>query len=318
MSVLGVPFARLAVVFTLLGLVFSRVSLLVHEFVGHGGTAVGLGGTITDYRLFLFAGGWIRYVRPGGYSLFERLAISLAGIGVELVVAGLALAVAARCRPASLLRVGLVAYATVNLAHAGYYLAVGVHYGIGDGRVLYGLVGDGWERWMVSLPAAIAAVAAAYLGARAFFFQLEPNVAPLRRRYVSVAGAVAIAALAHGALAYVSVALERDQAYSSIMQSDAERRAVLAAARAREQMQREGRPVDARRVEEIRRAALDERRPAPMREILVIAIILAIVLAGRRQGRTMVAGGPWSPRAIGILVLVCAVSVGMVWLLRAP
>ena len=85
---------RLTVLVTCIALATTRLGLLAHELLGHGGTAVALGGTVDQVRLFWFAGGWIHYTLPEP-SLAAAVAIAMGGIAVELVC-GLALCIAVR------------------------------------------------------------------------------------------------------------------------------------------------------------------------------------------------------------------------------
>src|SRR5579884_945516 len=80
--------ARLSVVLACVALATSRLGLVLHELGGHGGMALALGGSITEVKLFWFAGGWIRYrVDTGATGL---LAIACGGMAIETVL-GLAL-----------------------------------------------------------------------------------------------------------------------------------------------------------------------------------------------------------------------------------
>src|SRR6185312_14519158 len=74
---------RLGALLACVALATSRLGLLAHELVGHGGTAVAVGAHVTEVRLFWFAGGWIRYV--GVTSTAAALAIAMGGIAVETV-----------------------------------------------------------------------------------------------------------------------------------------------------------------------------------------------------------------------------------------
>src|SRR4051794_23792631 len=77
---------RLTLTLACLGLAASRLGLVAHELVGHGGAALLAGGDITDVRLFWFAGGWIRYDVPGA-TLATSVFIAMGGIAIELVAA---------------------------------------------------------------------------------------------------------------------------------------------------------------------------------------------------------------------------------------
>jgi hypothetical protein len=95
--------ARLAAWCLAVSLVISRAGLLVHELVGHGGAAYAVGGAVTDLHVYLFAGGWIEYGGSARWSPTALAVVSLAGIAVELAVAG-ALAAWARRTDALALR----------------------------------------------------------------------------------------------------------------------------------------------------------------------------------------------------------------------
>src|SRR5215470_1087740 len=87
--------ARLTALLACVALATGRLGLIAHELVGHGGTAVVLGGRILEVKLFWFAGGLIRYDMDNP-SLAAELAVSMGGIAIEIVV-GTALWLAA-CR----------------------------------------------------------------------------------------------------------------------------------------------------------------------------------------------------------------------------
>src|SRR5579862_4912476 len=129
---------RLAGLLACVALATSRIGLLAHELGGHGGAALAAGARITDVRLFWFAGGWIRY-QLATPSVIAALAISMAGIAVELV-AGTVLWWAAR-RTDGLGRRVLRGIGAGLVVHAGWYLATGAWHGFGDGVLLYHLLG---------------------------------------------------------------------------------------------------------------------------------------------------------------------------------
>src|SRR5687767_7376990 len=84
---------RLAGLLAAVALATSRLGLLVHELLGHGGVAVAAGGEVIEVRLFWFAGGWIRYTLPAHSPAW--LAVWMGGIAIELVI-GIALVLAVR------------------------------------------------------------------------------------------------------------------------------------------------------------------------------------------------------------------------------
>src|SRR5689334_13016358 len=134
------PLAALTFV---VALATSRFGLIVHEVVGHGGTATALGGHIDALRLFWFGGGWVSY--HGGFGTAALVAIAMGGIATEWIAA-IGLALVARGK-AGLGRVVAAGAATGFAIHGGMYLAVGTFYGSGDGALLHHLLGD--ARWLV-------------------------------------------------------------------------------------------------------------------------------------------------------------------------
>ena len=86
--------ARLCAVFFLTGLIASRLTLVLHELVGHGGMAALMGSRMVGYRLFLFGGGWVTYEWGPEKSAAASIAVSLTGIALELAVAAVALVLA--------------------------------------------------------------------------------------------------------------------------------------------------------------------------------------------------------------------------------
>src|SRR5688572_9602654 len=80
---------RLAGFLACVALATSRIGLIAHELVAHGGAALAVGAEIQKVEMFWFAGGWIRY-RFDEPSLTAAVIIAMAGIALEVVV-GLAL-----------------------------------------------------------------------------------------------------------------------------------------------------------------------------------------------------------------------------------
>src|SRR3954452_23500441 len=128
---------RLGALLACVALATTRLGLLAHELVGHGGTAVAFGAHVTDVRLFWFAGGWIRYA--GVPSAGAALAIAMGGIAVE-TVCGTVLWFAVHGD--TLGRRIVRGCAAAIVLHAGWYLATGAFSGFGDGILLYHQLGD--------------------------------------------------------------------------------------------------------------------------------------------------------------------------------
>ncbi|MCA9522694.1 MAG: hypothetical protein KC609_17075, partial [Myxococcales bacterium] len=146
---------RMLAIFSLSGLLISRVALILHEFVGHGALALAFGGEITDYHLFLFGGGWIDFRNPG-FALWQRLSIALGGIALQLLLAGLTLLIARRRAEGSLSRFFWLGCTAALAVQALSYLADGTNYGYGDGRLLFRLLGR--DRVWVVAPSSLLLV----------------------------------------------------------------------------------------------------------------------------------------------------------------
>jgi hypothetical protein len=205
---------RLATLLVCVALATSRLGLLAHELVGHGGTALAVGAHVVQVRLFWFAGGWIRYV--GAPSHAAALAIAMGGIAVELV-AGTALALGVRGD--TLGRRILRGIGAALVLHATWYLATGAFSGFGDGVLLYRELGD--ARIPVAIAAGLVTCAACYLGAREVLGALAATLP--RHRVAGTIGAIIAAAALHGALAIGELRVRADRTYAQTMAPERER-----------------------------------------------------------------------------------------------
>jgi len=215
---------RLATLLAFVALATSRLGLVGHELIGHGGMARLCGLRIDDVQLFWFAGGWIRYHLAGESSLASAIAVSLAGIALELVV-GTALCMLVR-RPT--LGGRLVRGIGIALVvHASWYLAAGTFHGFGDGIVLYRVLGA-W-RVLIAVAAGLITCAATFFGARMLLGVLIATLPGSRRaRMIGVLLAVLFAGGLHAGLAAGELALRRDDTYGQLMQHERERKIAIA------------------------------------------------------------------------------------------
>lgn len=205
---------RLTVLLACTALATTRVGLVVHELVGHGGTALAVGAQIDDVRLFWFAGGWIHYHDVP--STGAAVAIALGGIAVELAC-GLGLWLAARGD--TFARRVVRAIGAALAVHAGWYLATGTWHGYGDGALLYHVLGA-W-RWPVAIAAGLVTCGAAFAGARVVLGALAMTLPGSRRaRIAGTALALVLAGGIHGALLAGELALRRDTRYAQVMQPE--------------------------------------------------------------------------------------------------
>jgi hypothetical protein len=296
---------RLATLLAGFALATSRIGLIGHELVGHGGAALAAGARIVDVEMFWFAGGWIRYQLPQP-SLGAFLAIAMAGIALELVV-GLALWRFVRGDTLGRRLVRGVGAALV--VHATWYLATGAFHGFGDGLVLYRALGD--ARAAVAIGAGIVTCTAAYLAAQRVLGVLTATLPGSGR--ARVAGVLVAALLAgglHAGLAAGELALRRDPTYKATMAPERDR--VIAKelqAWQREQLAR-GAAIDEaqRRAQQLRLAAKHETFPFVW--LLAFATV-ASVIAGAVRARK-VADERIAPRLLAITLAVAAGAIGAV------
>jgi hypothetical protein len=318
-SVLAV--LRLAGLLAGLGLATSRLGLIAHELVGHGATAVALGGRVTAVRLFWFAGGWISY-RLDDPSDAAMIAVAAGGIAVETVI-GVALWLALARRtgtPARLVR-GIGAALVI---HAAWYLAAGTWHGFGDGALLRHELGD--ARIPVALAAGAVAVAMTYLGARAVLGVIAamvpgPGGGPghgdggRAARIGGAAAAVALAAALQLGLAAGEVRLRSDATYGRIMQRESDR--LVERELAEWQRRRRERGLPESEAERRRRAReLEEQhRELPFAHVLAALTAIALV-AGARRARPGIEA-PVGNRRLGIAGAAAVLSVALVIALDA-
>ena len=302
---------RLAGLLTALGLVTSRLGLVAHELVGHGATAVALGGRVLEVRLFWFAGGWIRY-RLEDASDGAAIAVVSGGIAVELVIgATLWLALWRRASTAARLLRGIGAALVV---HAAWYLAAGTWHGFGDGVILRRELGA--AQVPVALAAGAVAIAMAYLGARAVLGLLAAMVPG--GRAARIGGAAAAIVLAGGLqlmLAAGEVELRRDETYGRIMRRERDRLVERELAEWQRGLRERG--LEASRDDARRRAReLEEQhRELPFAHVLGALTLIAIG-AGAWRSRAEPAA-PVRGRLLGGTAAAAAASVLLVIALDA-
>lgn len=298
---------RLAGLLACIALATSRIGLIGHELVAHGGMALALGAEVTEVRLFWFAGGWIRY-ELASPSLAAVLAISMAGIAFELLLGGaLWLAVKGDSLGRRLVRGLGIALAV----HATWYLAVGAFHGFGDGLVLYRRYSE--ARVPIAIVAGAATCVATYLGARALTAPLARTLPGTpRQRAIGFAIAALLGAGLHAGLTIGELRMRRDSTYARVMKPERERKIAIELQQWQRHQQARGvtPSADAERIE---RARLENNNPAfPFVPVLAFATVLAL-LAGIVRSR----GGSEEPvprrlilrTLIVALASICAVIV---------
>jgi hypothetical protein len=308
--------ARLALFALGVAMVTSRVGLIAHELLGHGGAAMACDADIREVRLYVTAGGWISYERTAPWTWSEALVVQLAGIAIELAIAAAAAAVAVR-RPG----VTAVAFggAALGLAlHAGFYLAAGTYHGVGDGALLHRALGG--QRLWLALPVAAALIAVAFIGARRLASTVRAWL-PARTAAGQLAAlllALAVAGGAHAGLAAAEVAARPSPTYETIMRPARQRDIDRDVATWIDAESARGRTPDVATVRARRRQLERERPEAPFGLLLGIALVVATAAGaalGRPTARNTAENAILPPAAVRWAVtsaLIAALSTGAI------
>jgi hypothetical protein len=296
---------RLAGLVACVALATSRIGLVVHELVGHGGTAIALGGSIAKVRLFWFAGGWIQYTSVPATTA-AQLAIAMGGIAVELACGSL---VWFLVRGDTLGRRIVRAVGAALIVHASWYLATGAWHGYGDGQLLYRVLGS--ARYPVALAAGVVTCTAAFAGARLVIGALADTVPTAR-----IAGTVAALVLAgglHAGLAAGEVHLRADPTYGRIMQPEKERLVERDLARWAEYERSMGREVSTADRETQQTKLEREHRTFPFAWLLGAAALVAGIAGAVRARagttdviapRLLAFAAAWAAAAIGVVIAI--------------
>ena len=313
-------FGRLAVALTLCALLTSRLTLVFHEFLGHGGGVLLAGGEVTDHRLFLFGGGWVSFVRPGGFSTGQLVVISLAGVLLEVAVALAALLLSRRYPRGAVAHLALQCFAFIDLIHATFYVAAGTHHGFGDGVALHRALGD--QRVFLVAPLTLAVLALGFAGGRSLIRSLAHwHVHAGRGGLLARVGAAAVVAVAvHGGLMLIERETTADPTYAEVMKREAERRADRQLQAMIEVRQREGAGVvvDLEEVARVRQQLVEQYRPFPLLPLLIAGLaICCAVGAWAGAGEERGTGMPPLAKLRG-LAFACLGSLLLVLALRSP
>lgn len=215
-------FAALATLLFALGLLASRTGLVLHEIGGHWGVAAAFGCRLREIHLFFFGGGWVDF-DCAPLTPAQTLAIDLGGIALQLAVAAPLLLLARRW-PRSPAGLACSAVGGLFVVHGLFYLVTGVHYGVGDGRVLRELLEA--DRGAFVAAGSAVLVACCGVGAFALARRLAPRLPAGRwpARVATLASAMLLATATHGALTWTEMRLRDDRVYAAAFQPAVERK----------------------------------------------------------------------------------------------
>ena len=302
----GTAIARLACILAGVGLATTRLGLVVHELIGHGGVAIACGGRILDIRLFWFAGGWIRYDLPEPKSLAAQIAVAVGGIALEVVI-GLVMWLAIR-RPTLGGKI-LRATGAAIVIHGAWYLAVGTFHGFGDGWLLRRELGD--ARVAVAIVAGLGVLVATYFGARGILGVLAATIPGGRRaRVIGMLVALALAGGLQGGLAVAEVQLRIDDTYASLMQTEDQRVVARELAEWDKRQRARGAQIDAAARRARARALADQHREFPFAYVLG-GLTVAAVIAGAMRARPGT-DDSIPPRLVFLTLAIAVLSIALV------
>lgn len=298
----------------LIALLCSRLSLVLHELVGHGLAVRLAGGEVTQVRLFWFGGGFIGYRDLEAASPAALHAIAVGGIAVELAVAALALVALRRARVGRVAGLALWILATVDLLHAGLYLAGGTFHGYGDGQLLHAALGAGRVPFAVAV--GLSTVGAAYPLGRALGRRAASWVAVRGwRRAALLALALVGAGASHAALTWGELALRDDRTYATIKAPEVDRQVARELAEEIAEAEREGEPLDPAAIAVREEALREERGEVPFAPILMLAVWATALAGGLRGAALAPPGEPPAARPLVGLAAATALAVAGVALL---
>lgn len=271
---------RLAAFLACVGLATTRIGLVAHEFIGHGGATLAVGGTVTKVHLFWFAGGWIQFTIPATWS--AHVIVALGGCAIELLIATPLLFT----KPPILRGV-----AAAIIVHATWYLSAGTWHGFGDGTTLYQAFGD--ARWPFAIACGLVCITTAFFGARIVFGVLRAY------RWPYLLGALALAALVNAGLMIGELKLRQDVTYAEITKAESTR-----------VVERELRAIPAPQRALMRAEIEEQHRDFPFKYLLAGLALIAVGLGASRSRRT-----EWAPPHIARIALLAAASIALVILI---
>ncbi|PJB36544.1 MAG: hypothetical protein CO108_23060 [Deltaproteobacteria bacterium CG_4_9_14_3_um_filter_63_12] len=314
-------FTRLCALFTLLALATSRVTLLLHELIGHALLAWLSGSGLAEYRFFAFGGGWVRYAQPDAISAFEAHGVALGGVALELLLSASIFLWMKRTpgmTPRSPWRFSLTLYASIIAIHALFYAVAGIHYGFGDGRALHWSLGGARAAVVATGALALCLLVFVFVRDRTAEWSSLLGDTRFSMRLTKLALAALLAGACHVGLTVGEQRLFGSQTHDQIMASEQDRsvegevESFVAAQKAA------GVEPSAAELEEFRALSLERHRPFPLYWVLFPAFGVAAILGASRSRRNTVASvAPPSWRHVAVLGALLVALVALILLLNA-
>ncbi len=273
-------YGRLSLLAFLIGMVTTRLGLVIHEFVGHAATAALVGSDITGYHLFWFGGGYVGYSRAEPFSLGEGLFVALGGLVLEIVLGIVCLLWARKLRRGSIAHMGVLGFGVGHLVHSLHYLAGGTFHGYGDPWILYRELGG--NRVFVACALASIMCVLGFVLARHMAGVLRGLLGRhgTRAQLLIVIGAVVTAGAALAALAFGEQALTPNKSYKATFKSVSQRKVDYGVRRYRVLVKRKrGTAPSKAELAKVRRSLKRKHKTFPFMPVISVCLVLS-VLAG--------------------------------------
>lgn len=216
-------FVKLSLFMFFLLFLSGRAGLLLHEFAGHALSWRLFDGNITDFRLFLFGGGWVQYARTTETLTLSHLAmiiVQLSGIAAELAAGSIFAFLALFLKTTRLAKALFYALSSVLLVHGLFYLVICTYYGSGDGRIIFNLFNGNVRHGFLVLTSCLTVGGAFFVS-----FKFSPAVKgwvvdflSKNRSFLLIISVVA-AAMLHSGLNFAERIFVNDRVYAGMKTS---------------------------------------------------------------------------------------------------
>jgi len=312
-------YGRLTLLAFLVGLVATRLGLVLHEFLGHAATAAAVGCDIDGYYVFWFGGGYVRYSRAEAFSLGESLFVALGGLALEIIIGVICLLWARKLKAGSVWQITVLGFGVGHLLHSLHYMAGGSYHGYGDPWIVYRELGE--SRVYLSVALAVVMCALGFVLARHLAGFLRGGLAGHGKhsQLAIIVAAVVTAGGMHAGLAFGEQALAPNRTYKATFKSMSQRKVDHGVRRYRVMVKRKrGKGPTKAEVAAMRRRLAKKHKTFPFALVMSVCLVISVIggVFFARASAVTEASLP-SPSGQRWLALVAAGSLGLVGLLRA-
>ena len=129
--------------FFLLLYLCGRLTLIIHEFIGHALPVYIFGHKLTETTFQYFGDAWVQYLYTGPYSEKQETAILSGGVTfAELVIGFILLTTKKLLSSKPYTKLFCLLLASVLILHAFVYTIIGFYFQLGDGKFLSYIIGE--------------------------------------------------------------------------------------------------------------------------------------------------------------------------------